>query len=105
MRAYTKRQYYVREKFYHNYSLGWGVYRDGHLISNFKDHIEACEHAENLNKRFGDTEAMKLLNDIRSELTLYEDREFGAETVLESIKAMLDSREINDKKVAHIELK
>jgi hypothetical protein len=93
MRAYSKRQYYVKEKFYHDHPLGWGVYRDGLLISNFQDHIGAYEHAEELNKRFGDIEAMELLNAVRNEITLYEDKEFSAETVLESIKAMLDSKE------------
>jgi hypothetical protein len=95
MRAYTKRQYYAKERFYHDHSLGWGVYRDGLSISNFQDHIGAYEHAEELNKRFGDIEAMELLNAIRNEITLYEDKEFNAETVLESIKGMLDSKENN----------
>jgi hypothetical protein len=95
MRAYTKRQYYVKEKSYHNHSLGWGVYRDGLSISNFQDHIGAYEHAEELNKRFGDIEAYELLNSIRDEITLYEDGDFSAKAILESVKAMLDSREKN----------
>ena len=92
-KSYTKKQYYVKEKFYHDHSLGWGVFRDGNLITTLKRLLQAEVHAEGLNKQFGDLEAYELLNSIRNEITLYDDGEFSAETIVESIKAMLDSRE------------
>ena len=91
MKTYTKRQYYVREKFYHNYSLGWGVFRDGNHITKFKKILEADVYAEKLNKQFGDIEAYELLNNIRNEITLYEDGELSSTSILESIKGMLDN--------------
>ena len=95
MRAYTKKQYYVKERFYHGTSLGWGVFRDGSLISTLQKREWADAHAEGLNKRFGDLEVYELLNSIRDEITLYEDGDFSAKAILESVKAMLDSREKN----------
>ena len=95
MRAYTKSQYYVRERTYKGVSIGYGVFRDGNCITTFKNYDEAEEHVKNLNRRFGDLQAYKLLNNIRDEITLYEDGEYNAEKIVESIKAMLDSREKN----------
>lgn len=93
MRAYTKSQYYLKERTYRGVSIGYGVFRNNSCVTTFKNYDEAEEHVRNLNKRFGDLQAYKLLNDIRDEITLYEDKEYTAESVLESIKAMLDSRE------------
>jgi hypothetical protein len=93
MKAYTSKQYYVKERSYHGKSLGWGVFRDGSLISTFERLLQAEVHAEKLNGQFGDLEALNLLNDIRKEITLYEDGEFSAEDILGSVKGMLDSRE------------
>lgn len=84
MRAYTKTQRYVQ---------GVTVYRDGHKITSFDTRQQAEVHANNLNKKLGDLEAYELLNGIRNEITLYEDGEFSAETIVESIKAILDSRQ------------
>jgi hypothetical protein len=84
MKAYTNTQRYV---------IGTTVYRAGNKITSFDTPQIAEDHASNLNRQFGDQEAYELLNSIRNELTLYEDGEFMAEAVLESIKAMLDSRE------------
>ncbi len=83
-RSYTKNAKYVKDK---------SVYRDGHKITSFNTIKEAETHAYNLNKQFGDLEAYELLNGIRNEITLYEDGEFSAETIVESIKAIIDSRE------------
>ena len=83
MKAYTKRQYYVKDN---------SVYRNGNLITTLQRPLQAEVHAESLNKQFGDLEAYQLLNGIRNEITLYEDGEFSAETIVESIKAILDSR-------------
>lgn len=94
MKAYTKKQYYVKEKFYHDKSLGWGVFRDGSLITSFGRLLQAEVHAESLNRQFGDIEALELLNSIRNEISLYEDKEHKAEIIIESIKAMLDSKEM-----------
>ncbi len=93
MKAYTNKQYYVKEGNYHGYVVGWRVCRNSSIISNFRSLTEAEAHAKHLNKQFGDVEAYELLNALRSEITLYEDGEFSAESILESIKAMLDSRE------------
>lgn len=93
MKAYTDRQYYVKEGNYHGKLIGWRVYRNGSIISNFRSLTEAEAHAKHLNKQFGDIEAYELLNALRSEITLYEDGEVSAESILESVKAMLDSRE------------
>ena len=95
MRAYTKSQYYLKERTYRGKSIGYGVFRNNNCITTFKNYYEAEEHVRNLNKRFGDTQAYKLLNNIRDEITLYEDGEYSAERIVESIKAMLDSREIS----------
>jgi len=84
MRAYTKKQYYTKDT---------SVYRNGTLISSFSSLLEAQSHAEGLSKQFGDLEAYELLNSIRNEITLYEDGDFSAKAILESVKAMLDSRE------------
>lgn len=84
MRAYTKKQYYTKDS---------SVYRNGTLISSFNSLSEAQSHADKLNKQFGDLEALLLLNNIRNEITLYEDGDFSAKAILESVKAMLDSRE------------
>jgi hypothetical protein len=84
MRAYTKKQYYTKDT---------SVYRNGTLISSFSSLLGAQSHAEGLNKQFGDLEAYELLNSIRNEITLYEDGDFSAKAILESVKAMLDSRE------------
>jgi len=84
MRAYTEKQYYVIDK---------SVYRNGNLITTLKRPLQAEVHAEGLNKQFGDLEAYELLISIRNEITLHEDGEFSAETIVESIKAILDSRE------------
>ena len=86
MRAYTKKQYYVKDT---------SVYRNGNLITSLTSPLQAKVHAEGLNERYGDLEAYELLNSIRDEITLYEDGESNAETILESIKAMLDSRQKN----------
>ena len=84
MRAFTRKQYYVKDT---------SVYRNGNLITSLTRPLQAELHAEELNKQFGDLEAYQLLNDLRNEITLYEDGESNAETILESIKAMLDSRQ------------
>jgi hypothetical protein len=83
-KAYTKKQYYVKD---------FSVYRNTTLISSFSSNSEAVNHAEELNKRFGDIEAYDLLNKIRGEITLFEDVEFTPEVIIVSIKAMLDSVE------------
>ena len=95
MKAYTSKQYYVKERSYRSRSLGWGVFRKGDLITTFDKLLQAEVHAEKLNSQFGDLEALELLNDIRKEITLYEDGDFSAKAILESVKAMLDSREKN----------
>ena len=84
MRAYTKKQYYTKDT---------SVYRNGNLTTSFNKPLQAEVHAEGLNKQFGDLEAYELLNSIRDEITLYEDGDFSAKAILESVKAMLDSRE------------
>ena len=84
MRAYTKTQRYVK---------GSTVYRDGLSISSFSTVEAANDLAATLNKQFGDVQAYELLNSIRDEITLYEDGDFSAKAILESVKAMLDSRE------------
>jgi len=84
MKAYTKKQYYVIDK---------SVYRNGNLITTLHTTLQAEVHAEGLNKQFGDLEAYELLNSIRNEITLHEDGEFSAETIVESIRAIFDSRE------------
>jgi hypothetical protein len=84
MKAYTKKQYYVIDK---------SVYRNGNIITTLKRTLQAEVHAEGLNKQFGDLEAYELLNSIRNEITLHEDGEFSAETIVESISAIFDSRE------------
>ncbi len=84
MKAYTKKQYYVIDK---------SVYRNGNIITTLKRTLQAEVHAEGLNKQFGDLEAYELLNSIRNEITLHEDGEFSAETIVESIRAIFDSRE------------
>jgi hypothetical protein len=84
MKAYTKNQYYVIDK---------SVYRNGNIITTLKRTLQAEVHAEGLNKQFGDLEAYELLNSIRNEITLHEDGEFSAETIVESIRAIFDSRE------------
>jgi hypothetical protein len=86
MKAYTRKQYYVK---------GTSVYRNGNLITSLTRPLQAEVHAEGLNEQFGDLEAYQLLNALRDEITLYEDGESSAETILESIKAMLDSRQKN----------
>ena len=84
MRAYTKKQYYVKDT---------SVYRNGNLITSLTRPLQAEVHAEVLNERYGDLEAYELLNSIRDEITLYEDGDFSAKAILESVKAMLDSRQ------------
>ena len=84
MRAYTKKQYYTKDT---------SVYRNGNLITSSVDPLQAELHAEGLNRQFGDLEAYELLHGIRNEITLYEDGDFSAKAILESVKAMLDSRE------------
>jgi hypothetical protein len=86
MKPYTKKQYYT---------IGGSVYRNGSLITVLQKEEWAKEHVETLNKRYGDPEAYELLNSIRDEITLYEDGDFSAKAILESVKAMLDSREKN----------
>lgn len=93
MRAYTNKQYYVKEGTYHGKSIGWRVCRNSSIISTFRSLTEAEAHAKHLNKQFGDVEAYELLNALRDEITLYEDGDFSAKAILESVKAMLDSRE------------
>lgn len=93
MKAYTNKQYYVKESIYHGKSVGWRVCRNGSIISTFRSLTEAEAHAKHLNKQFGDIEAYEILNALRSEITLYEDGDFSAKAILESVKAMLDSRE------------
>ena len=84
MKAYTNKQYYVKDI---------NVYRNGSLITSSVDPLQAELHAEGLNRQFGDLQAYELLNSIRDEITLYEDGDFSAKAILESVKAMLDSRE------------
>lgn len=84
MKAYTNKQYYVEDI---------NVYRNGSLITSSVDPLQAELHAEGLNRQFGDLQAYELLNSIRDEITLYEDGDFSAKAILESVKAMLDSRE------------
>lgn len=86
MKAYTKKQYYTKDT---------SVYRNGNLITTLRRPLQAEVHAEGLNKQYGDPEAYELLNSIRDEITLYEDGDFSAKAILESVKAMLDSREKN----------
>lgn len=95
MKAYTTRQYYVKERTYQGRSLGWGVYRDGNLITTMPRMLQAEVHADKLNDQFGDLQAYELLDAIRNEITLYEDGDFSAKAILESVRAMLDSRQKN----------
>ena len=79
-KGYTKKQYYTIDN---------SVFRNKSKITEFKNKEEAENHCEQLNKQFGDIEAYELINNIENEITLYEDGEYSAETILNSIKAML----------------
>jgi 3-methyladenine DNA glycosylase Tag len=79
-KGYTKKQYYTIDN---------SVFRNKSKITAFNNKEEAEKHCEQLNKQFGDIEAYALLYQIENEITLYEDAEYSAETILNSIKAML----------------
>ena len=81
-KVFTKKQYYIIDN---------SVFRNKAKTTEFKTIEEAEKHCNKLNKQFGDIEAYNLLNSINNEITLFADGEYCAETILNSIKAMLDN--------------
>ena len=86
MKVYSEKQYYTK---------GNSVYRNRNRITTFSTDMEAQAHAWELNRQHGDLGAYGLLNALRDEMSLYEDGEEHAETILNSLIGMLDSRQIN----------